>query len=218
MIKDIFIIKDGIPVLSEHKQDQENTFSNNDDLVMMSGFLSALDSFSHQFKNLGSISQLKLSNDLKLSFMRDSNIENLIYIASSDTKTNDYTVQKALNKVSNTFSNSCNAQTFENWRGKSSYFDQVKQELSKIVNEEEDHRSSSLPKSNQFSNIRPISKVDSKVNLGNFLTGKKAINIFKEVNGYQSITDIAQKLNYDEKEVFNICKNFIKMSLIAFTR
>ena len=63
MIRDIVIIKDGIPLLSKNFSNSEQLFSKTDDLIMISGFFSALNSFSDQFDDLGSISELKLSNN-----------------------------------------------------------------------------------------------------------------------------------------------------------
>ena len=66
MISDILIIKDGLPLISANLTNSKNIFSQEDNLLMISGFFSALNSFSDSFEELGSISELKLSkNDLK---------------------------------------------------------------------------------------------------------------------------------------------------------
>ena len=69
---------------------------------------------------------------------------------------------------------------------------------------------------NPFSNAKPILRIKSDLNPERFLTGEKAINIIKEVNGNRTVADISSKLQYDEKEVFNICKNLMKMGLMSF--
>ena len=104
MINDVVIIKDGIPLLSRNFSDTKSIFSRQDNLIMISGFFSALNSFSDQFDDLGSISELKLSNnDFKLSFFKDKSIPNLIYLASYDEKSNSVNVQRYLRKISQTF-------------------------------------------------------------------------------------------------------------------
>jgi len=71
---------------------------------MVSGFFSALNSFSDSFEELGTISELKLSNnDLKLSFLKDSSIPNVIYIATYDEKSKPVNVLRILRKLSRTF-------------------------------------------------------------------------------------------------------------------
>ena len=59
MICDVLIIKDGLPLLSKsfcESTDIKNLFSEVDNLIMVSGFFSALNSFSDSFEDLGTIS------------------------------------------------------------------------------------------------------------------------------------------------------------------
>jgi len=246
-IKDIFIIKDGIPLLTEHCREENETFSNKDEMIMMSGFFSALDSFSNKF-NGSLISELKLSNDMKLSFMRDPKIDNLIYIASTDAKSDEKSVKEILKKISSSFSNKYNANMLEKWSGKRADFQDFKEELEKIYNHDDNLEESNSnqvieekqviqknheenanedkneqvivvktpPKKKSFSNAKPILRIKSNSNPERFLSGEMAKKIFKEINGNNNIASIAQKLQYDEVEVFNICKNFTKMGLISF--
>jgi len=104
MICDLLIIKDGLPLLSSNFTDSSNPnniFTQEDNLIMISGFFSALDSFSDSFEDLGAISELKLTNnDLKLSFLRDARIPNLIYLASFDDKTEKKNVEGFLKTIS----------------------------------------------------------------------------------------------------------------------
>ncbi|MCK4380528.1 MAG: hypothetical protein KAW51_05260, partial [Candidatus Lokiarchaeota archaeon] len=85
MICDIIIIKDGLPLFSKNfaNSNIKNLLSQEDNLIMISGFFSALNSFSDSFESMGTISELKLSkNNLKLSFLKDSNVPDLIYLAT----------------------------------------------------------------------------------------------------------------------------------------
>ncbi len=216
MIKDIFIVKDGLPILSEHNKKDTQALNNDDNLILISGFLSAIDSFSTQFKGFGNISELKLSNDLKLSFLRDNRINDLVYVATSDTKTDDHKVRKVLRKISSSFSNRYNTQMLEKWQGRSSYFKEVKEELSKIVSEEEQPKKTVMTNENKISEVKPILKIDLNSNPERFITGEKALNIVKYINGKNTIAIIAGELNYEQSDVFNICKNLMKMSLISF--
>ena len=123
MIKDVVIIKDGIPLLSKNFSNSEQLFSKTDDLIMISGFFSALNSFSDQFDDLGSICELKLSNtDSQLSFLRDRSIPNLIYLASFDEKSKGVNVQRYLRKISNTFLRKYNIDQITKWRGRANTF------------------------------------------------------------------------------------------------
>ncbi len=104
MIHDFLIIKDGLPLLFKNFSIAKNIFSEADSLIMVSGFFSALNSFSDSFENLGTISELKLSNnDLKLSFLKDLSIPNLIYIATYDEKSKPVNILRILRKVARVF-------------------------------------------------------------------------------------------------------------------
>ena len=105
MIRDVVIIKDGVPlVVKNYFNSQKNIFSKTDTLVMVSGFFSALNSFSDQFEDLGSISELQLTkSNYKLSFVKDPSIPNLLYLATFDKDSKGINVQRYLRKISRTF-------------------------------------------------------------------------------------------------------------------
>ncbi len=137
MINDVVIIKDGIPLLSRNFSDTKSIFSRQDNLIMISGFFSALNSFSDQFDDLGSISELKLSNnDFKLSFFKDKSIPNLIYLASYDEKSNSVNVQRYLRKISQTFLKKYSITQILNWCGRADRFGSFEEIIEKFVDEE----------------------------------------------------------------------------------
>jgi len=137
MINDVVIIKDGLPLLSKNFANPNNTFSQNDNLIMISGFFSALESFSSNFEGLGAISELKLANNgMKLSFLRDLNFPNLIYLANYDENSKSVNVQRFLRKVSNNFLKLYNAEQILNWRGRKDAFKGFERFLSQYVEEE----------------------------------------------------------------------------------
>ena len=106
MICDVIIIKDGLPLFSKNLSNSniKNLLSHEDNLIMISGFFAALNSFSDSFEDLGTISELKLSNNnLKLSFLKDSNVPDLIYLATYDEKSDLINAQQFLKNISNKF-------------------------------------------------------------------------------------------------------------------
>ena len=137
MIHDFLIIKDGLPLLSKNFSIAKNIFSETNSLIMVSGFFSALNSFSDSFEDLGTISELKLSNnDLKLSFLKDASIPNLIYIATYDDKSKDVNVQRVLRKIARIYLEKYGIEKIENWSGKSDYFDDMNEIIDQYVQEE----------------------------------------------------------------------------------
>ena len=137
MIHDFLIIKDGLPLLFKNFSIAKNIFSEADSLIMVSGFFSALNSFSDSFEDLGSISELKLSNnELKLSFLKDSSIPNLIYIATYDDKSKPVNILRILRKLSRTFLQKFSIDDIVNWKGNIGAFNSFNDILTAFVEEE----------------------------------------------------------------------------------
>ena len=137
MIRDVIIIKDGMPILSMSCSKSQNLFSQGDSLIMISGFFSALNSFSDQFEDLGTISELRLSKKgFKLSFLKDPSLPNLIYLATFDDNSKGVNVQRTLRKISRTFLKKYNINQILNWSGKKDAFSSFEKEIKKYVDEE----------------------------------------------------------------------------------
>ncbi len=243
MIRDVIIIKDGLPLLSKNFSNSGTIFSQGESLLMMSGFFSAINSFSDQFEKLGTVSELRLSkNDLKLSFLRDRNLPNLTYLATFDETSKGVNVQRALRKISRNFLQKYNANQILNWRGRKDKFKDFEEDIEKFVDDEKkekeiefkekvvdlfknieekitEDKNSSIKKEDinipDYYNHVPASKISKNVNPSYYLTSKKSIKIFKEIDGEKSIDKISNLLSLNQKEVYNICKNLVKLGFIA---
>ncbi len=252
MIKDIIIIKDGLPLLNKHFSERgdstgpNKSFTQGDSLIMVSGFFTALNSFSDSFDDLGTISELKLSNnDLKLSFLKDPSIPNLIYLATYNDTSKSVNVLRTLRKIAQTFMRKYDINKILNWNGKRDYFDSFGDILAFFVEEERKEREGQFKervidlfktvedKINEESNFkilkhnisedpnlpeycRKIPKFSSpkKINPKYYLTGDTSINVFHRINGRRSIGQITQELELQHEQVYNICKNLVKLGFI----
>ncbi|MFX1457772.1 MAG: hypothetical protein ACFFDB_20580, partial [Promethearchaeota archaeon] len=139
MICDVLIIKDGLPLLSKSFSDSsnaENLFSEIDNLIMVSGFFSALNSFSDSFNSLGSISELKMENsNLKLSFLRDPHVPEIIFLATFDNSSDVKGVQRFLNKISGLFFEKFGIEQISKWKGKLDSFKSFEDTIENCINE-----------------------------------------------------------------------------------
>jgi len=242
MIRDVLIIKDGLPLLSKNFSNTNTIFSQGESLMMMSGFFSAMNSFSDQFENLGTVSELKLSkNDLKLSFLRDNSLPNLIYLATFDEDSKGVNVQRALRKISNTFLQKYNVNQILNWRGKKDTFKEFEEIIGKYIDDEKEEnehefkekvenlfkdveeklneeslgKTQELPKEiPEYYEFIPRSKISKKINPNLYLTGKMSIDIFKQIDGEKNIQEISKKIDIPPEQVYHICKNLIKLGFI----
>ncbi|MFX0056939.1 MAG: hypothetical protein ACFE85_10350 [Candidatus Hodarchaeota archaeon] len=249
MIHDFLIIKDGLPLFVKNYTTSDKAFTQGDNLIMVSGFFSALNSFSDSFDDLGTISELKLSNnELKLSFLKDKSIPNLIYLATYDENSNAVNVQRALRKISRSFLMKFNINQILNWNGRKNTFNSFEGILNQYIEEEKEEKESEFKervvsliktvedKLNEESSLlalkSEIKKNDNlpdycyqiprftssmKVNPKHYLTGDSSFNVFHQINGKKTIEEITRNLNLEHEQVYNICKNLIKLGFIKLS-
>ncbi len=247
MIHDFLIIKDGLPLLFKNFSIAKNIFSESDSLIMVSGFFSALNSFSDSFENLGTISELKLSNnDLKLSFLKDSSIPNLIYIATYDEKSKPVNILRILRKVARIFLQKFSIEDIIHWKGNINEFKSYDCVLTAFQEEELKESDTGFKervvalfkcveeKINEETNLLTLkSKLDPPPNLPNYcnqiprfntlkkinpkyyLTGETSHKVFYQIDGKKSIRQITESLDLKHVQVFNICKNLIKLGFVS---
>jgi hypothetical protein len=247
MIHDFLIIKDGLPILSRNFTNSRNIFSQSDTLILVSGFFTALNSFSDSFEDLGTISELKLSNnDLKLSFLKDSSIPNLIYLATFDDHSKSVNVRMVLRKISRSFIQKYNINEILNWKGRRDSFKSFEIILDKFIEEElrendtkfkeriEDLFKCVEEKINEETSLKALKSqlkvpddlpsycnqiptfiILKKVNPRNFLTGEVAHKVFYNIDGKKTIKNITDDLNLTHEQVYNICKNLIKLGFVS---
>lgn len=246
MIHDFIIIKDGLPLLVKNFSNPSNTFCNGDSLILVSGFFSALNSFSDSFEDLGTISELKLSNnELKLSFLKENAIPNLIYLATYDDSSKGVNVQRVLRRISKTFLTKFNINQILNWSGRRNEFESFEEILKKFHKEELDETDSKFKervvdlfksveeKLNEEKDLKalkidraPVQELPSycskvpnyacsqKINPKHYLTGELSQNVYNHIDGTKSIGEISEKLNIKHEQVYNVCKNLIKLGFI----
>ncbi|HUW91363.1 MAG TPA: hypothetical protein VMV43_12710 [Candidatus Nanopelagicaceae bacterium] len=249
MIHDFLIIKDGLPLLFKNFSIAKNIFSETDSLLMVSGFFSALNSFSDSFEDLGTISELKLSNnDLKLSFLKASGIPNLIYIATYDEKSKPVNVLRILRKISRTFLQKFSLDVVLNWKGNTNEFKSFENVLETFAEEELNESDTGFKermielfknvevKLTEESNLQALrSKLDpppnlppycnqiprfttlKKINPKYYLTGETSQKVFYQIDGKKSIRQITENLDLKHAQVYNICKNLIKLGFLKFS-
>ncbi len=235
MIRDLVIIKDGVPLLAKNlSNSQKGLFSKENDLIMLSGFFSALNSFSDQFEDLGSIKELKLSkNNLKLSFLNDRSVQNLVYLATFDKDSNSVDVRSFLKSVSKSFINRYGINEIKKWAGRREMFETFEEVVDTFLEEEDyegngtstynepeqllkshDILSENVPK---YYHYIPRFKVSTKINPEHYLTGESSYKVFNKIDGIKSISQIANELQMKEERVYAISKNLIKFGFISFS-
>jgi len=248
MIFDVLIIKDGLPLLSKsfcNSTNIKNLFSEVDNLIMVSGFFSALNSFSDSFEDMGTISELKLSNNnLKLSFLKDANIPDLIYIATYDKSSTLIDVQRFLKKISNSFLKHFNINQILNWNGRLDSFKSFNEVIDQYIEEEEiknqdqyhdkvvdwirsfdsgadeaqelKNELETVETFPEYYDYIPIFTTSKRINPKYYLTGETSCKVYEQIDGNKSIDQISNQLNVNQNQVYNICKSLTKLGFISF--
>ena len=249
MICDVLIIKDSLPLLSKsfsNSSNVKNMFSEIDNLIMVSGFFSALNSFSNSFDSLGCISELKMDNsNLKLSFLKDKNLPELIFLATFDSDSELESVQRFLEKISELFLKEYDYDQIKNWNGKLDHFKAFKTVIEQEINEEEivEQKKHDIQAFNwltsfeidddddvqvkeeieyieeipEFYKYIPTSTTNLTIGvMKNYLTGDISYRVYDKIDGTKSVNEIGKNLQMDQIKVYNICKNLVKMGFISF--
>jgi hypothetical protein len=247
MICDVLIIKDGLPLLSKsflNSSNGENMFSEVDNLIMVSGFFSALNSFSNSFDSLGCISELKLDNsNLKLSLLKDPHVPDIIFLATFDNDSDLKSVQRFLKKISEHFFDKFDINQISKWNGKLDSFKSFENIIEEFVNENEtvkqtEHDSKAfdwltsfeteevieLKEDFESNNADPeyyhfipsfLGSTSKSINPKNYLTGDTSYKVYDIIDGTKTINQISLSIELEQIKVYNICKNLVKMGFIS---
>ena len=67
----------------------------------------------------------------------------------------------------------------------------------------------------EYFNFIPIFTTSKKINPKYYLTGDISCNVYEQIDGKKSIDQISNQLKVNQNQVYNVCKNLIKMGFIS---
>ncbi|MHA1341975.1 MAG: hypothetical protein ACTSO2_18555 [Promethearchaeota archaeon] len=228
MIENIFILKNGLPIYTGSliKREKQNAaFEGEENITMMSGFFSALNSFANTVGNFGDMKEIKL-NKVKFSFFipNEARNANLLFVSQSNAKTSEQAIESLLNRISSKFLRKYPSVLKKEWNGRAEIFESFTEDIEEIISKSikskmqdiYNHNSQNSDYLNTFSKIIPKKMIDSNQNIEDFLSGDLAIKIFKKIDGYSSIEQIAEKIEISKEKIWLFCKSFAKRGLVSF--
>lgn len=139
MLFDLYILKSGLPIFTHSFNDddsqsgkQENT--DDEQITMISGFFSAINSFAATVGNYGHIRELKMNN-VKFSFLRleEDECSDMLFVCSSTCQLKQEKTEKFLGLVAGEFIRTYPEILTDKWKGKTDIFENFYQKLMKIV-------------------------------------------------------------------------------------
>ncbi|MHA2281782.1 MAG: hypothetical protein ACXAC5_13140 [Promethearchaeota archaeon] len=183
------------------------------------------------------------NSNLKLSFLKDTEIPELIFIATFDNNSDVKSVQRFLEKISDLFLKEYDKDQIRNWNGKLDRFKAFEKVIEQEINEKEivkqkkhnikafdwltsfETDDSVIPKEDieyieempEYYEYIPISTKSVAIGvMRNYLTGDISYRVYDKIDGKKTINQITKELSMEQIKVYNICKNLIKMGFISF--
>ncbi len=117
---DFYVLKDGLPIFSkeENRRSEESCREYNDQLTMISGFLCAVSSFASNLGRFGSMRELSMSENVKITFHKEQlrNSELLFVLITKNSDSQEVN-RRLLTKLAGSFAFKFRKELLEPWNG-----------------------------------------------------------------------------------------------------
>ncbi|MBN2157392.1 MAG: hypothetical protein JW776_15205 [Candidatus Lokiarchaeota archaeon] len=224
MLNDLFILKNGLPIFTRNECLYDNSRPNEDQITMISGFLSAINSFAKNVDALGNMKEMKME-DVSFLFFKPPNDHNLLFVGASKGKDIEGTMVEAmLKKISSAFIRRFPFITENKWDGETEIFKDFETILENII-----HHKDSLENPQEFSGGN-ISKFDASLvpykrikkiyerGIYDLFSSNDSKLVFQAIDGVKDLGTIADETDVPLTRVYSLCKSFIKMGLVLFKK
>jgi hypothetical protein len=215
MLEDLYVLRNGLPIYINKSNETDVSSKaardlNDDKITMISGFFSAISSFATTVGNFGEMREIKMTNDIKFSFYKPHNNENLLFVGSSKANKNQQMIESLLNKISSEFVQKYPFLNDTRWNGQTEMFDSFTGILNKIIKESnyqlEDFQEATVESQKPRKEIQSLvlSKVESSRIMKNL---ENMDNRMTNLIGAQKISDENARDFQDNSIVFEKIKN-----------
>jgi hypothetical protein len=224
MLNDLFILKNGLPIFTRNECVYDDSRANEDQITMISGFLSAINSFANNVDNLGSMKEMKME-DVSFLFFKPPNDNNLLFVGASKGKDIQGTMVEAmLKKISSAFIRRFPFITENRWDGETEVFKEFEAILENII-----HHQDSLENPQECvggniskfdANLVPYKRIKKIYERGiyDLFSSKDSKLVFQAIDGLKNLDTIAEETDISLPRVYSLCKSFIKMGLVLFKK
>lgn len=135
---DFFVLKDGLPIFSKSEsRASKMEFSHRENqLTMVSGFLSAISSFASNLGSFGTMRELSMSDNIKITFQKEQLRNNdLLYVLITRNSESYEINNRLLRKISSHFAGRFRNELLAPWNGDVERFFMFESELMQDYNE-----------------------------------------------------------------------------------
>ncbi len=165
MIHSVYILKDGLPIVSQSCSPNAPHF--NVDETRMTGLLAAMNTFCAELGGgIGEMRALQTSNNVQFSFMRGEHADDdLLFIACHDSTLPSDTARRTLARVASKFMTKF--QSLTAFKGQVDVFADFSRNLPQLVSESAAEAELSLgPTSSKLPVLPPLPNIPAKSELG----------------------------------------------------
>ncbi len=222
MLNDLFILKNGLPIFTKNECLYNDGGAHDDQITMISGFLSAINSFANNVDNLGNMKEMKME-DVSFMFFKPPNDHNLLFVGASKGKDIQAPLVEAmLKKISSAFIRRFPFITENKWDGETEIFKEFESILENIMQHKD-----SLDPENLGANISkfdaalvPYKRIKKIYERGiyDLFSSMDSKVVFQAINGLKNLESIAEETEIPLIRVYSLCKSFIKMGLVLFKK
>ncbi|MHA1793000.1 MAG: hypothetical protein ACTSVI_10180, partial [Promethearchaeota archaeon] len=211
----LYIIRNGLPVFQADFS-KEHSLANEDE-TLVSGFLSALDSFMKDMKSFGDMKELKTSGNFKFTFHEK---DSLLFVACSKDDLEQGVIKSFLYNVSSKF-----LQLYQKHLNRGSMIVQKDYEnfntilqrdiLSKHIRESLERKRARC----SLMVLKPRLLIPAtKIMKDYFIRGPLPDKILPHVDGKKDFDEISRITGLDVKKVTQFCKYLVKEGVLAIDR
>ena len=208
-LKSFYILKDGLPVFT--KEFMPNNQDDNNNQMLVGGFLSALVSFLKDMKDFGEMRTLTTSSNVKFSFYQ---ADSLIFVACTNGTLEDITVERLLRNLSikflQSYSKKISSTNLVNMKTYSGFETILQRELLSQELRGKNITKTILKKRNTPSLLLPKERVISEFYFNNPASQK----IIKYIDGKTDIEEIAELSGLEQNQVSSFVRNMVKNGVV----
>ena len=226
MLNDLFILKNGLPIFTRNECLYDSSQGNEDQITMISGFLSAINSFANNVDNLGNMKEMKME-DVSFLFFKPPNDNNLLFVGASKGKDiQGPMVEAMLQKISSAFIRRFPFITTNKWDGETEIFKDFDNILENIMKHKETMKQLNAPEcvggniSKFDASLVPYKRIKKIFEQGiyDLFSSNDSKLVFQQIDGTKSLETISETTDVPLNRVYSLCKSFIKMGLVLFKK
>ncbi|GAB4319140.1 MAG: hypothetical protein Kow0069_22580 [Promethearchaeota archaeon] len=232
MIRDVYVIKDGIPVLARSWRPAEAAEGELDQ-TMLTGMLSAMSCFIEEMGTVGRVQAIRTSGNERITFHKPSGADDLLFVARSDAKVSTEACRAFLRRVSSKFLAQFGRERVARWDGAVDEFAGFEEQLETLregmkwevtTSESRPEPTENLAKNpaatGRAGHLAVPALVGGEQSRDDVKThachGPASRRIVDAIDGKKTVAQLAEQLGLPASQVAGTCTYLAKLGVVQF--